>query len=146
MLSCKLLYALPYLGVAFVIKIGGLFNCSPLFLLYFGRFVNLLIYIVLVYFGIKVVPIGKYMFLLLALMPMSLYLSSSVSADSLNLALSFFTICLFLNLAFKDDKIHKKDIFFLSICWLFWLYEYSITPKVNIDIYMHDYSCFSFVF
>lgn len=58
------------------------------------------------------------MFLLLALMPMSLYLSSSVSADSLNLALSFFTICLFLNLAFKDDKIHKKDIFFLSICIL----------------------------
>jgi uncharacterized membrane protein len=51
-------------------------------------------------------------------MPMSLYLSSSVSADSLNLALSFFTICLFLNLALKDDKIQKKDMIFLSICIL----------------------------
>ncbi|MDR2624286.1 MAG: DUF2142 domain-containing protein [Methanobrevibacter sp.] len=109
---------LPYLGVAFVIKVGELFNASPLVLMYFGRLINLLIYAIIVYFGIKIVPTGKYMFLLIALMPKSLNLAASVSADSLNLALSFFTICLFLNLAFKEDRIHRKDVFFVSVCIL----------------------------
>ncbi|MDR2831206.1 MAG: DUF2142 domain-containing protein [Methanobrevibacter sp.] len=79
---------LPYLGVAFVIKVGELFNSSPLVLMYIGRLINLLIYSIIVYFGIKILSIGKYMFLLISLMPMSLYVASSVSADSLNLALS----------------------------------------------------------
>jgi uncharacterized membrane protein len=109
---------LPYLGVAFVIKVGELFNASPLVLMYFGRLINLLIYAIIVYFGIKLVPIGRYMFLLIGLMPMSLYLAASVSADSLNLALSLFTICLFLNLAFKEDRIHRKDVFLVSVCIL----------------------------
>jgi uncharacterized membrane protein len=109
---------LPYLGTAFVIKVGELFNASPLVLMCFGRLINLCVYILIVYFGIKLVPIGRYMFLLLALMPMSLYLAASISADSLNLALSFFIICLFLNLAFKEDKINKKDILLVSICIL----------------------------
>ncbi|MDR2544838.1 MAG: DUF2142 domain-containing protein, partial [Methanobrevibacter sp.] len=61
---------LPYLATALVIKIGEFFNISPLVLLYFGRLINLLFYIVVVYFAIKIVPIGKYIFLLLALMPM----------------------------------------------------------------------------
>jgi uncharacterized membrane protein len=109
---------LPYLGVALVIKVGELFNTSPLLLLYFGRLINLFIYAIFIYFGIKIVPIGKYIFLLIALMPTSLYLASSVSADSLNLGLSIFTICLFLNLIFKKDKIMKKDIIFISSCIL----------------------------
>ncbi|MDR3291632.1 MAG: DUF2142 domain-containing protein [Methanobrevibacter sp.] len=83
---------LPYLGVAFVIKIGELLNSSLLALMYFGRLINLLIYTIIVYFSIKILPTGKYVFLLLALMPMSLYVASSISADSLNLALSFFII------------------------------------------------------
>jgi uncharacterized membrane protein len=31
---------LPYLGVASVIKVGQLFNGSPLILMYFGRLIN----------------------------------------------------------------------------------------------------------
>jgi uncharacterized membrane protein len=106
---------LPYLATAFIIKIGELFNTSPLILMYFSRLLNLLIYCVIVYFGIKITPIGNYIFLLIALMPMSVYISSSVSADSLNLALSFFTISLFLNLAFKKNKIQGKDILLVSL-------------------------------
>jgi uncharacterized membrane protein len=79
---------LPYLAVAFVIKVGELFNTSPLILMYFGRLINLFIYAIIVYFGIKIVPIGKYLFLLIGLMPTSLYVASAVSADSLNLGLS----------------------------------------------------------
>ncbi|MDR3292231.1 MAG: DUF2142 domain-containing protein [Methanobrevibacter sp.] len=109
---------LPYLGTAFVIKIGEMFNISPLILIYIGRLINLLIYAIIVYFGIKIVPIGKYIFLLIALMPMSLYEAASLSADSLNLALSFFTICLFLKFVFKENKIYRNDIIVISICIL----------------------------
>jgi uncharacterized membrane protein len=106
---------LPYLGAALVIKMGQIFNGSPLVLMYFCRLINLLIYIIIVYYAIKIVPIGKYVFLLIVLMPMTLYTASSISADSLNLALCFFTICLFLKLAFNNDKIYKKDILLIFI-------------------------------
>ncbi|MDR2624175.1 MAG: DUF2142 domain-containing protein [Methanobrevibacter sp.] len=111
---------LPYLASGFIIFLGDLFNFSPLSLMYFGRLVNLLIYIIIVYFGIKVTPIHKYVLLLVALMPTTLYQASSLSADSLNLALSFLTISFFLHLALVKDKIHNKDIL-ISLILIFTL-------------------------
>jgi uncharacterized membrane protein len=105
----------PYLAVAFVIKIGGFFELSPLILMYFGRLINLLIYCIIVYYAIKIIPIQKYSLLLIALIPNTLYEAASLSADSFNIAISFFTIALFLNLALTQTKIQKKEIFLLSI-------------------------------
>lgn len=101
---------LPYLASGSMIFLGSLFNSSPILLMYLGRLVNLLIYIIIVYFAIKIIPIHKYVLLLVALMPMTLYEASSLSADSLNLALSFLTISFFLHLAMVKNKIHTKDI------------------------------------
>ncbi|MDR3223208.1 MAG: DUF2142 domain-containing protein [Methanobrevibacter sp.] len=101
---------LPYLATGIVIFLGGLFNSSPLFLMYLCRLINLLIYVIIVYFGIKIIPIHKNVLLLMALMPMTLYESSSLSADSLNFAVSFLTISFFLYLALVKDKIYNKDI------------------------------------
>jgi uncharacterized membrane protein len=71
-----------------------------------------------VYYGIKIVPIQKNMFLLITLMPMSIYEAASLSPDSLNLALAIFTICLFLNLTFKKEMITNKNILMVSSCLL----------------------------
>lgn len=101
---------LPYLASGFIIFLGSLFNFSPLLLMYLGRLVNLLVYITIVYFAIKIIPVHKYVLLLIALMPMTLYEGSSLSADSLNLAQSFLTISFFLHLTLVKDKIHSKDI------------------------------------
>ncbi|MDR3292417.1 MAG: DUF2142 domain-containing protein [Methanobrevibacter sp.] len=101
---------LPYLATGAIIFLGGLFNSSPLFLMYLCRLINLLIYVIIVYYGIKIIPIHKNILLLLALMPVTLYEASSLSADSLNFAVSFLTVGFFLYLALVKDKIYNKDI------------------------------------
>ncbi|MCE7699887.1 MAG: DUF2142 domain-containing protein, partial [Methanobacterium paludis] len=101
----------PYLASAAVINIGKLFNVSPLLLMYLCRLINLLIWILLIYMAIKLTPIHKWVFLLLSLMPMTLYQAASVSADSLTIALSFLVIAMFLKFSFDKHKmiIDLKD-------------------------------------
>jgi uncharacterized membrane protein len=101
----------PYLASAFILFLGRLFNSSPLFLMYMGRLINLLIYIIIVYFAIKIIPIQKYVLLLVALMPRTILAASSLSADSFNIAISLLTISFILNLVLIKPKIIKKDLF-----------------------------------
>lgn len=98
----------PYLASGFAIFIGKLFNFSPLLLMYLGRIANLLLYTLVVYMAIKITPVQKWVFFLLALMPMAIYVASSLSSDSFTIAISFLTIALFFKFAFDDNK-HEID-------------------------------------
>lgn len=104
--------AIPYLAVALVILFGKFFNTSPIILMYIGRLANLLIWIFLTYLAIKITPVHKWTFLLLALMPMTLIQAASISADSLTIGISFLFIAFIFKLAFDDNKkvINKLDI------------------------------------
>ncbi|GAA5819026.1 MAG: DUF2142 domain-containing protein [Methanobrevibacter sp. CfCl-M3] len=106
---------LPYLATAMIMKIGEFFNFTTVIIMYIARIINLLIYMVIVYFAIKRTPILKYVFVLLALMPMTLFLASSASSDSLTIALSLLVISLFLDLSLNKNQIQKKDILIISI-------------------------------
>ena len=107
----------PYLASAVGINIGKLFNLSPLLLMYLGRLANLLVWIFLTYFAIKITPVHKWVFFMLALMPITVFQAASISADSFTIAVSFLTIAVFLKLALKDnnDRITLKDISILLI-------------------------------
>jgi len=108
---------LPYLASALVMAVAKLFEASPLLLMYLGRLINLLVWVVLVYLAIKITPIHKWVFLLLALMPMTLFLAASLSADSFTLGLSFLTIAFFFKMAFDPLKtvLNRKDMLVLLI-------------------------------
>lgn len=107
----------PYIVSASVIFIGNLFNLSGLVLFYLGRLANLFFYILIVFMAIKFTPVMKWVFLLLGLMPMTLYEAGSFSADGFSIAISFLLIAFFFKLSF-DDKItviDRKDIFIIFI-------------------------------
>lgn len=107
---------IPYLPQALAISLGKLFYFSPLLLMYLGRISNLLIWVLLVYFAIKLTPFCKWLFFLLALMPMSLFQAASLSADSFTNCLSFLLIALFLRIAFTENSaIQKRHIYILVI-------------------------------
>jgi uncharacterized membrane protein len=109
----------PMIPQAFGIAIGRLFNASPLWLLYFGRILNLIAAILLIYFAIRISPVQKWVFFLLGLMPMTLYQISSLSYDAVSLSLTFFVIAFILNLAFNKQKIIRTtDLFILVVCCL----------------------------
>jgi uncharacterized membrane protein len=111
----------PYLASGFAIFIGKLFSFSPLLLMYLGRIANLLFYALIVYMAIKITPVQKWVFFLLALMPMAIYIASSLSSDSFTIAISFLVIGLFFKFAFDDNKqvIDNKDLSILFILLLF---------------------------
>jgi uncharacterized membrane protein len=103
---------IPYIWPSLFIFIGKLFNLSPIILMYLGRISNLFLYVIIVYLAIKITPVQKWVFLLLALMPMALYLGSSLSADSFTIAISILTIAMFFKLAFNPEikEIKYRDI------------------------------------
>jgi uncharacterized membrane protein len=102
---------IPYMISALGIFVGRVLGASPLIIFYLGRAFNLVIWASLVYLALHLTPVYKWVFLLLFLSPMSLNQAASYSADSLTNALSFFTICYCLYLAFTVEKtINLKDL------------------------------------
>lgn len=107
---------IPYLPQAIGIAIGKALNLSPLIIFYLGRFSNLSIWLILSGLALKITPIGKLLFLLLLLTPMSLFQASSLSADALTNGIAFFWIALVLRLSFdRDISISDRDLIGLSI-------------------------------
>jgi uncharacterized membrane protein len=94
----------PYLASAFTISLGKFFNFPILMLLYLGRFVNLLLYLILVCMAIKIIPVHKWVLLLLALMPMTLFQGASISADSFTIPISFLVTAYIFKITFDDTK------------------------------------------
>lgn len=114
--NISLFFPITHLPQAFGMAIGRLFNLSPLVLLYIGRICNLLVWLLLVYLAIKITPFYKWLLLLLALTPMSIFQASSLSGDALTNGLSFLLIAAILKTAFAGEKqVTKSEIFILAL-------------------------------
>jgi hypothetical protein len=109
-------YTLPYIPQALGIFAGRITDSSPLTLMYLGRIFNLLISILLLFFAIRIIPQFKWIFLLLALMPKTLFLFGSLSYDSLTISLSFLTIAVFFYYAYACERnIGWKDLAVMAL-------------------------------
>ena len=96
----------PYLPQSIGIAIGRKLDLSPIILMYMGRVVNLLMWLILVFYAIKIIPINKRLLYLLALLPMSLFQASSLSADSLTNAAAFLFTAVIIKTAYQDNKLN----------------------------------------
>jgi uncharacterized membrane protein len=105
-----------YLPSAFLIHLGIWCKVPPIALMYLGRVANLFCWLVLVGISIRIIPFFKWVFLLLALTPMSMYQAASLSADSMTNAMAFLTIAYFLYLSFGPvPEIRRKEFFTLVV-------------------------------
>ena len=82
---------------AFGIIIAKLLNLGSVPLFYLGRLFNFAYFCILVILAIRITPIGKNIFMVVALLPMTLHVAASYSYDAGTIGLSF----LFCALAFK---------------------------------------------
>ena len=73
---------LPYLPQVLGIAIGRMVGLGPLYLLYLGRLFNCLAALGLVGLAVYVIPFAEELVILVACLPMSLFLYASISADS----------------------------------------------------------------
>lgn len=101
---------IPHLPQALGIYFGTQLDLSPLILMYFGRITNLLTFILLVYFAIKIIPVFKRFTAFCSLMPMTLFQAASLSYDSLLIASSLLFIATILRITFSDERPYTRDI------------------------------------
>ncbi|EKE00160.1 MAG: hypothetical protein ACD_22C00082G0003 [uncultured bacterium] len=106
---------IPYIPQALGIAISRFLGTSPLMSLYTGRLFNLAFYICIIYFAVKTSPVLKNLMVSLALMPMSLFLSSSLSPDSMLIALSLLVFAITLNLIQGDYINVKQVVIFITV-------------------------------
>jgi uncharacterized membrane protein len=107
------LFPMPYFPQVLGISLGKLIFHSPLIWLYLGRLFNLLTWIILIVFSIKLTPIHKWTMVILALLPMHINLAASLSADTFTNAISFLGIAIFLQIGLSGHFIEKKPVFWM---------------------------------
>lgn len=101
-----------YIPQSLGMLIGRLFFDSPLIMMVLGRIFNFLAYTTIAYAALKIVPIKKYLFLTLALLPMSVIHSASLSGDAITNSTSLLFVSYILYLAYGPViTIERKHLY-----------------------------------
>jgi uncharacterized membrane protein len=108
---------LPYFPHALALALGRAAGMSPVVLLYLARLAGLAASLALVFLAIRLTPIAKHVFLLLALMPMATRQMSLVSADSVTNGASLLLLAMFLRLSLAPARSSLgSSIASLALC------------------------------
>ena len=107
--------------VGYIFSGTGMWLCKLIFgmigipvsgydLLIAGRLCNLLFYGIIVYFAIKITPCYKRTMLALALMPMSIFQSATLSYDAILIPSCFLLFALILQGLYSEEKITSRKL------------------------------------
>ncbi|MEG0688191.1 MAG: DUF2142 domain-containing protein, partial [Hungatella sp.] len=105
---------LAYLPQAIGITIARIFGMSSIALLVLGRLTNLLFYLGVTGLAMKRLPFGKEVLFGVALLPMTLHLTGSMSYDVMILALTYYFMAICLDLAYAKPRVEKWDVLLLA--------------------------------
>jgi len=107
--------ALVYIPQAIGITLGRILNLGWVLTMLFGRIMNLLCFVISVYWAIKWIPFGKMVLFVVSMLPMTLELASSMSYDIVPLSLSILFTSVCIRYIYEKENIEKKDIAVLAI-------------------------------
>ncbi len=100
---------LAYAPTSLGIGIARVFDASPVAMLYVGRLFTVLAWIGLTFLAIRLIPIVRWAFMVIAVAPMALFQAASVSADGLTVGLCFLTVAWFVRLCMQQRAVTKKQ-------------------------------------
>ena len=107
---------ITYIPQSIGISIGKLFNLSFFWIAYLGRLTNFLVWLIFMYYSIKLIPFKKLAILITAFMPMMLQETASLSADAITNGATFFFVSYILFLKYnRTKKITSKNKIILAI-------------------------------
>jgi len=104
-----------YLSQVIGVSLARLLNLGIYDQLYFGRWSGFFSWLLIVFMAIRIIPIGKYLLLFIALLPASISLHSTLSGDTFSNALCFLWIALMLRAILSDHLIRWKEWLGLAI-------------------------------
>ena len=109
---------ISYIPQAFAIAVLRKLNLPLLYIFYGARLFTFLVWVIGIFYVLKMLPLFKWLFALLALLPMSLYINSSLSADSVTNSLAFISIAYILKCAFSKNQFTHRNFIILSLLTL----------------------------
>lgn len=105
-----------YVPQAVGIALARIFTDSTYLITCAGRLANMIVAIVLLYLAIKIMPFGKKLLLIPAMIPIAIEGFTSLSPDAMTISMSFLYIAYILQLAFgKKKKIQLKEKIILLV-------------------------------
>lgn len=102
-------YKIAYIPQSIGVVIARLFKVNPIKVFYSGRLTNLLFYVLCIFVCIKMTPIHKTLFGILASLPIFIQQASSYSYDTFINGLCFLTLGCLMKMKYGSDKIETKD-------------------------------------
>lgn len=105
-----------YIPQAIGVDMGRLVNGSLGSMVLMGRLINLMAYIILVTFAIRIAKMGKWVYAVIGLFPVAIQQAGSLSADVMTTGLAFITIAFIHNLFMRENVLKIKHL--LIICLL----------------------------
>lgn len=112
-----ILYIFPAIGITIARVLGG----SIIDIYIMGRIFNLILYAILIYIAIKIIPYKKNILFVLAMMPYMLLLAGSYSIDGYCIGTAFIFIAYCLKLKKEAETISLKQFIVLAILYGFLL-------------------------
>ena len=111
-----------YLATIPVIYVANIFNVNPIYSMYWGRIVNFLFWFGCIILGFRIMPIFKELYLLLCLLPGTISIHASLSADTVNNGFLFLLIALFFDFKFSKRPISNLKLiaFFILTLLVTW--------------------------
>ncbi len=101
---------LAYVPQAAGICAARILELSTLPLLYLGRLMNLLFFVLLTWLAMRRMPFGREVLFGVALLPMTLHLSASFSYDVMIMGCMFWFTAVCLDLAYEKERVERKDV------------------------------------
>jgi uncharacterized membrane protein len=123
--------AVSYLPQATAIFVLRNFNLPPMYLFYGARLLALIFWVVSIFFVIRMLPFSKWLFTFIFLLPMSIYVNMSLSADVVSNILSFLVVAFILKIAYSVGKFNTVNyIGLLALVVLLALAKLVYTPLI----------------
>lgn len=110
--------AVPYLFSSLGILVGKILNFPFIVSYYLGRFFNLLMYAITVFYAIKIIPMGKKLLFVCALLPTILFQAASFSADVVINGFSFLVFAIIIKWIIDQRRLSILDLFIMSGCFI----------------------------
>ncbi len=103
-----------YTAQTIAYKGSGVFTKSTLLRMYAARVANALAWLALIFIAIRLIPFGKWTLVVFALLPMNVFIASSLSADATAIALCFLLVAYVLHLRAQKRRLVPKQIVILG--------------------------------
>lgn len=104
-----------YAPQAFAIFVLRKMNATPLQIYYLQRAAVFLCWLLIVFAALRTLPGMKWLFTLLALLPMSVFINCSTSADTLTNAVAFYFLAFVLKCATQKEQLKRAAFFILLL-------------------------------